>query len=148
MKEFFKNTLEIKIIACMFFTSQVVIYTLIAPFLGEESIHLSLVWQMIFISIILTLLQYVIYVSNILKKVNIWIKIIIHYILLVFIGYILAKIFNWFDLSIGNNFTIALGIFTVCFVSFTGSIALYNKFSGERFNEKLRLYKSSKFDDK
>lgn len=148
MKEFFKNTLEIKIIACMFFTSQVVIYTLIAPFLGEESIHLSLVWQMIFISIILTLLQYVIYVSNILKKVNIWIKIIIHYILLVFIGYILARIFNWFDLSIGNNFTIALSIFTVCFVSFTGSIALYNKFSGERFNEKLRLYKSSKFDDK
>ena len=148
MKEFFKNTLEIKIIACMFFTSQVVIYTLIAPFLGEESIHLSLVWQMIFISIILTLLQYVIYVSNILKKVNIWIKIIIHYILLVFIGYILARIFNWFDLSIGNNFTIALGIFTVCFVSFTGSIALYNKLSGERFNEKLRLYKSSKFDDK
>ncbi|WP_346889621.1 hypothetical protein [Clostridium sp. UBA1056] len=148
MKEFFKNTLEIKIIACMFFTSQVVIYTLIAPFLGEESIHLSLVWQMIFISIILTLLQYVIYVSNILKKVNTWIKIIIHYILLVFIGYILARIFNWFDLSIGNNFTIALSIFTVCFVSFTGSIALYNKFSGERFNEKLRLYKSSKFDDK
>jgi hypothetical protein len=148
MKEFFKNTLEIKIIACMFFTSQVVIYTLIAPFLGEESIHLSLVWQMIFISIILTLLQYVIYVSNILKKVNIWIKIIIHYILLVFIGYILAKIFNWFDLSVGNNFIIALGIFTVCFVSFTGSIALYNKLSGERFNEKLRLYKSSKFDDK
>lgn len=148
MKEFFKKTLEIKIVACMFFTSQVVIYTLIAPFLGEKSIHLSLVWQMIFISIILTLLQYVIYVSNIFMKVNVWIKIIIHYILLVFIGYILARIFNWFDLSIGNNFTIALGIFTVCFVSFTGSIALYNKLSGERFNEKLRLYKSSKFDDK
>jgi len=148
MKEFFKNTLEIKIVGCMFFTSQVVIYTLIAPFLGEKSIHLSLVWQMIFISIILTLLQYVIYVSNIFMKVNVWIKIIIHYILLVFIGYILARIFNWFDLSISNNFTIALGIFTVCFVSFTGSIALYNKLSGERFNEKLRLYKSSKFDDK
>jgi len=148
MKEFFKNTLEIKIIACMFFTAQVVIYTLIAPFLGEESIRLCLIWQMIFISIILTLLQYVIYVSNIFMKVNVWIKIIIHYILLVFIGYILARIFNWFDLSIGNNFTIALGIFTVCFVSFTGSIALYNKLSGERFNEKLRLYKSSKFDDK
>ncbi len=65
MKEFFKNTLEIKIITCMFFTSQVVIYTLIAPFLGEKSIQLSLIWQMIFISIILTLLQYVIYASNI-----------------------------------------------------------------------------------
>jgi len=81
-------------------------------------------------------------------KVNIWSKIIIHYIILVFIGYILARIFNWFDLSVGNNFIIALCIFTVCFVSFTGSIALYNKLSGQRFNEKLRLYKSSKFDDK
>lgn len=148
MKEFFKNTLEIKIITCMFFTSQVVIYTLIAPFLGEKSIHLSLIWQMIFISIILTILQYVIYASNIFMKVKTWIKIIIHYLLLVFIGYILAIIFNWFDLSSGNNFTIALSIFTVCFISFTGSIALYNKVSGERFNEKLKLYKSSKFDDK
>jgi len=145
MKEFFKNTLEIKIITCMFFTSQVVIYTLIAPFLGEKSIQLSLIWQMIFISIILTLLQYVIYASNIFMKVKTWIKIIVHYLLLVFI---LAMIFNWFDLSSGNNFTIALSIFTVCFISFTGSIALYNKVSGERFNEKLKLYKSSKFDDK
>jgi len=109
----------------MFFTSQVVIYTLIAPFLGEKSIHLSLIWQ-----------------------IKTWIKIIIHYLLLVFIGYILAIIFNWFDLSRGNNITIALSIFTVCFISFTGSIALYNKVSGERFNEKLKLYKSSKFDDK
>jgi hypothetical protein len=148
MKEFFKNTLEVKIITCMFFTSQVVIYTLIAPFLGEESIHLNLIWQMIFISIILTLLQYVIYVSNIFMKVKTWIKIAIHYILLVFIGYILAKSFNWFDLSSGNNFTIALSIFTICFISFTGSIALYNKVSGERFNEKLRLYRNSKFDNK
>ncbi len=103
---------------------------------------------MIFISIILTLLQYVIYASNIFIKVKTWIKIIIHYLLLVFIGYILALIFNWFDLSSGNNFTIALSIFTVCFISFTGSIALYNKVSGERFNEKLKLYKSSKFNDK
>jgi len=91
----------------MFFTSQVVIYTLIAPFLGEKSIHLSLIWQMIFISIILTILQYVIYASNIFMKVKTWIKISIHYLLLVFIGYILAIIFNWFDLSSGNNFTIA-----------------------------------------
>jgi len=132
----------------MFFTAQVVIYTLIAPFLGEESIHLSLIWQMIFISIILTLLQYVIYVSNIFMKVKTWIKIGIHYIVLVIIGYILAKSFNWFDLSSGNNFNVALSIFTICFISFTGSIALYNKVSGERFNEKLRLYRSSKFDDK
>jgi len=135
-------------IASIFFTAQVIIYTLIAPFLGEESIHLSLVWQMIFISIILTLLQYVIYTSNIFIKVRTWIKIIIHYILLVVIGYILAKIFNWFDLSNGNNFIIALSIFTVCFISFTCSIALYSKLSGERFNEKLRLYKSSKINDK
>lgn len=147
MKEFLKNALEIKVMACMFFTGQVIIYTLIAPFIGEKSIHLSLIWQMIFISILLTLFQYLLYSSNLFTKLKTWIKVIVHYILLVAIGYVLSRIFNWFDLS-RDNFVIALSVFTVCFVSFTGSIALYNKITGERFNEKLKLYKSSNMNDK
>lgn len=144
MREFFRKNLEIKMVGTMFFASEVIIYTMVAPFLGENSISLNLIWQMIIISIILTLLQYLFYATAAFDKIKIWIKVIIHYILLLILGYGCTKIFNWFDTSNIKNVMLATVIFTVSFVLFAGSIALYNKVAGDQFNEKLRIYKNSR----
>lgn len=144
MKEFFRKNLEIKMVTTMFFTSEVIIYTLIAPFLGVNNISLELIWQMVFIAVILTFLQYLIYVTRVLQNIKTWIKVIIHYILLLILGYGCAKIFNWFDTENIKNIIVSISIFTVSFALFTGSIIMYNKLAGDMFNEKLRIYKNSK----
>lgn len=144
MKEFFRKNLEIKMVTTMFFTSEVIIYTLIAPFLGVNNISLELIWQMVFTAVILTFLQYLIYVTRVLQNIKTWIKVIIHYILLLILGYGCAKIFNWFDTQNIKNIIVSISIFTVSFALFTGSIIMYNKLAGDMFNEKLRIYKNSK----
>lgn len=144
MKEFLKKNLEIKIVATLFFTAQVIVYTLIAPFIGQNSISLFLIWQMVFISIMLTILQYLIYATSICEKMNNGLKIGFHYIILLVFGYFWARGFNWFDVNNINNILISISIFTVCFTAFSGSIAVYNKLTGDKLNEKLRVYKNNK----
>lgn len=144
MKEFFRKNLEFKMVATMFFTSEVIIYTLIAPFIGENNISLELIWQMVFIAVILTFLQYLLYVTRVLQNIKTWIKVIIHYVLLLILGYGCAEIFNWFDTENIKNIIVSILIFTVSFVLFTGSIIMYNKLAGDQFNEKLRIYKNSR----
>lgn len=144
MKAFFINTFEIKKICCLFFSGEVVVYAIIAYFLGLDSISLSLIWQMVLISLILTLLQYGLYTTNCMKKVKNWIKILIHYTLLLGFGAVFARLFNWFDLSDVKLLSIAVLIGTTCFVSISGSIYIYTKLTGEKFNEKLKIYKDLK----
>ena len=45
-------------------------YALIGSFMGINSISFSLIWQMVAISIILTILQYVLYTFNFMSNVK------------------------------------------------------------------------------
>ncbi|MEG1256578.1 hypothetical protein [Clostridium sp.] len=144
MRDLIKNTTEIKIIASVFFTGEAMMYAIMAPFLGIYSISLGLIWQMAFISVILTAIQYIIYTSNLLSHIKTWVKILFHYASLVIIGYLWIKVFKWFDIDNIKNVFVALLVFTAWFLAFTGSIAIYNKSTGEQFNEKLKLYKNLK----
>lgn len=144
MRSFLINSYEIKKLCCLFFSAEVIIYACIAPFIGLNALSLSLIWQMAAISIIMTILQYVIYTFEFMAKVSRGIKVSIHYLLLVGIGYLFASLFKWFDLSNIRYVAIALIIFTVSFVMTAGSIGLYSKLTGEEFNEKLKVYKELK----
>lgn len=144
MKSFFMITFEMKKICCLFFSGEVVVYAMIAYFLGLDNISLALIWQMVFISLILTLLQYGLYTTNCMKKVKNWIKVLVHYTLLLVFGILFAKLFNWFDLSDVKLLSIAILIGTTCFLSISGSIYIYTKLTGEKFNEKLKIYKDLK----
>lgn len=144
MRSFLINGYEIKKLCCLFFSGEVIVYTCVAPFIGQYSISLSLIWQMAVISIIMTILQYVIYTFDFMCKVPRIIKVSIHYLLLVGIGYLFASLFKWFDLSNVKYVLVALAIFTVSFVATVGSIGLYTKLTGEEFNEKLKVYKELK----
>lgn len=99
---------------------------------------------MVVISILMAIMQYAIYTTKFMMKVNVLLKVIIHYILLVALEYGFAKAFNWFDLRNLNNVIIAVSIFSVCFIITVGSIGLYTKLTDERFNEKLKAYKELK----
>ena len=147
MRTFFINSYEIKKLCCLFFAGEVIMYALIGSFMGINSISFSLIWQMAAISIILTMLQYVLYTFNFMSNVKIGIKVLIHYLLLIVLGYGFAKSFNWFDLNNRNNIFIYLTIFTVCFIITAGAIGIYTKLTGERFNEKLKVYKELKKSD-
>lgn len=144
MRKFLIRNLELKIVGSMFFTGEVIVYTFIAPFIGQNNLPVSLIWQMFVIAIILTLLQEGIYFSRVLENVKAYIKIIIHYISLLVLGIVSANVFNWFDITNIKNIIILISILTICFVAFSTSVALYYKITGEELNEKLRLYKVSK----
>lgn len=146
MRTFFINSYEIKKLCCLFFAAEVILYACIAPFIGQDSISLSLIWQMAAISILLTAIQYALYTSNLMMNMNIMIKVIIHYLLLIGLGYLFARIFKWFDLSNFDYVGLAVAIFTGIFIITTMSIGLYTKLTGERFNEKLKVYKDLKMN--
>lgn len=144
LKNFLIKNLEFKIVGTMFFAAEVIIYALIAPFIGKNSLSTSLIWQMFIIAIILTFTQYSIYSSRTLEKISTWIKMLIHYITLLILGFICTIIFSWFDIKNIKNMIIAVLILTACFIIFSISIYLYYRFTGEEFNKRLKLYKSNK----
>lgn len=88
--------------------------------------------------------QYLFYVWDLFGNLSRFKKSTICYFTLMIVGTGFVNIFNWFDLSNMKNIAIALISYTIIFVSMCWVYNLYYKVTGEEYNEKLKLYKSSK----
>lgn len=144
MKELFKFSDDFQCLTGLYFSAEVILYILLAPIWGLSSISFALIWQMLLISVIITIIHYVFYVWDLFESLYKLKKAISYYIILVILGAIFTKLFNWFDLTNIKSLGIALGIFTITFLITYWSFDMYYKVTGEEYNEKLKLYKETK----
>lgn len=143
MKELVKKTTYIKFYVGIFFSSEILLYACLAPLWELKSISLPLIWQMLLIAMIITIIQYIIYTSDIFRKWKTLSKVLFEFILMMVIGYILAIVFKWFDITNIKSNIIYQIIYNSSFWISAYSIYLYNKVTGDDLNRKLKIYKSN-----
>lgn len=144
MKELFVFSTDFKCLTGLYFGAEIILYVLFGPIWGVNSISFALVWQMLLLSLIIAIFQYVFYVWDLFGNLSRFKRSLIYYFTLIVVGTIFINVFDWFDLSSVKNIVISLSIFTVAFVSICFVYNLYYKVTGEEYNEKLKLYKNLK----
>ena len=142
MKNFYNFGYELKSLTGLFFMMIILTYGAVSLFLGNEIMHLELLWEFILLALIISVIQFVLYSEKFLTKVSIKIKVVAHYLILLGILNIFINYFNWTELwGISNRifFMIYTGYFMLVTLNFYG----YKKITGERFNDKLIKYKEN-----
>lgn len=137
MKKFLKFVGELKTWGCLCFTGALCVYMFIDWLFGGEYIRYSLIIQLLAMCGVITLLQYVFFSGQVLKKPSYWLR------LLMFCGLIFcvcggfAWAFGWFPMDNPGAWISFVIIFFAAFVILCLGFEIYFRVLGKRYNEAL-----------
>lgn len=144
MKKQFELIVQFKFVWGLIFTATILLYSFISMFQGKKSMEFVLIWQFVAITMILTLIHYLIFGEFIFKSVSTKHKIVFHFGLCYLLMILSSTILNWIDITslkgIGG-FTI---FYILLYLSICFSLYMYYKITGEQLNNKLAKYKEQK----
>jgi hypothetical protein len=144
MKKFMEITVQFKFVWGLFFTAAIMIYTTISMILGNTSMDLITVWQLVGVTMIVTFYHYLFFGELILTSIGLKTKVIIHCVLcyITLLGF--SHLFNWVNALKYNE----LAIFTVSYIflylACIHSFYVYYKATGEELNNRLTAYKQKR----
>jgi hypothetical protein len=144
MKKFMEITVQFKFVWGLFFTAAIMIYTTISMILGNTSMDLITVWQLVGVTMLFTLYHYLFFGELILTSIGLKTKVIIHCALcyITLLGF--SQLFNWVNALKYNE----LAIFTVSYIflylAAIHSFYVYYKATGEELNNRLTAYKQKR----
>ena len=144
MKKFLKFVGELKNWGCMSFTGAICIYMFIDWLTGGESIRYTLIVQMLALCGIITLLQYVFFSGQVLKKPSYWLRLFIFLGLVLGVCGIFAWAFHWFPLDNPGAWISFLVIFFTAFVVLCLGFEIYFRVLGKKYDEALGRKKKEK----
>ena len=144
MEKIMKNILELKLAWGLFFAAEIIVYSIVILILGKDYIEITRVFQLAIIAFILVIVQGLLYTNNYFSNLNNKLKLFVNYLLLLFLGIVFELIFDWFTFRNMNEIFIIISWFTLLYIGCMTSIGIYNKLSGEKLNEKLKIYKKHK----
>lgn len=144
MKKAMEVLVQFKFVWGLFFAATVIIYTIINMLLGNTSMELIVIWQLFLLSIVLALIQYLVFGEFVLTDFSLKKKIFIHFPLCYFIILMFMYIFNWisfYNLSLLAKYT---GAYLFIYLTLINSLYMYYKVTGEELNSRLAIYKQNK----
>lgn len=137
MKKFLKFVGELKSWGCLSFTGTLCIYMGIDWALGGEYIRYTLVVQLLAMCGIITLLQYVFFSGQVLKRLSYWLRLVIFCGLIYGVCSGFAWAFGWFPMGdLGAWFSFLI-IFFVAFVVLCLGFEIYFRAIGKKYDEAL-----------
>lgn len=143
MKKFVEFTVQFKFVWGLFFTAAMLLYTMISMVFGVKSMEFTVVWQFVFITLILTFFHYLIFGELILSSAKTKYKVMIHFILC----YVTLFIWGIFLNCVNISKVISVTIFTIGYIILYSlcmlSFYIYYKSTGEELNNKLTAYKQN-----
>lgn len=144
MKKAMEFLLQFKVVWGLFFAATVIIYTIVNMLLGNTSMEFIVIWQLFLLSIVLVVIQYLIFGEFMLTKLSLKQKFFIHFILCYFTILIFIITYEWMDY---RNLSY-LGLYSTAYILFylgiLNSLYWYNKATGEELNSKLAIYKQKR----
>lgn len=142
MKNLARISCELQGLISLIFMGMIMTYGFVCLYTGNESMSLSLMWEFVLLSSIYGVIHSVIYSDLILKNSSIAVKLINYFIISVIVLIVFIFAFDWVALW-GISFTAMIIIYVLYFFSGAYGFYLYEKITGERFNEKLVSYKKN-----
>lgn len=140
MKKVMEIVTAIKGMASLVFTGLAFIGLAVWSIRGEAVVGVSLVWQLMAISVIAAVLQFVVFSTALLKKAPLALRYILFIIPMyaVISGFALG--FGWFPVY-GKSWLIFSAIFVVIFLGMLAGFEIYFYISGSRYTKGLADYR-------
>lgn len=137
MKKFLHFVAELKSWGCLSFTGALCIYVAIDWICGGESMRYTLIVQMLAMCGVITLLQYVFFSGQVLKKPSYWLRLLVFCGLLFLVCSGFAWTFHWFPMGSAGAWLTFAGIFFAAFVILCLGFEVYFRALGKRYDEAL-----------
>jgi hypothetical protein len=144
LKRFMEITVQFKFVWGIFFTAAIIIYTTASMVLGNKYMDLIVVWQLVGLTMVITLYHYLFFGELILNSLGIKLKVIIHSILCYITLLIACELFNWLDAMKLKELAIFTGIYIFSYLACIYSFYIYYKSTGEELNQRLTAYKQNR----
>ena len=148
MKRFIKGIVEWKSYACMMFTGAVCVYGVIAWGMGETTVRLGLLLQLLVVSLIGTLIQGIAFSEDWLIRNMAYAKRMILFVALflpALTGF--ALLFRWFPTDRALSWGIFLLIFLAIFLAMVAGFELVFQITGKKYSGLLGQYKKKKGEE-
>jgi hypothetical protein len=144
MKKFVEITVQFKFVWGLFFSASLLLYTTISMILGNSSMELIVVWQLVAITLLLTFFHYLFFGELILTSLSMKLKVIIHSVLCYLTILLLFCLFSWIKLSNPSDLSIFTGGYIFLYFCCISSFYIYYKITGEELNDRLTAYKEKR----
>lgn len=144
MKKFMELTVQMKLVWSIFFAGAMLIYVIISMIAGNSTMELITVWQLVGLTLVITIIHYLFFGEIILISLNTKYKILIHSILCYVLLLFSSHYFNWINMYKTNDFLIFTFSYIFMYLACMFSFYIYYKSTGEELNKKLTDYKQKK----
>ena len=144
MKKFVEITVQFKFVWGLFFSAALLLYTTISMVLGNSSMELIVVWQIVAITLLLTFFHYLFFGELILTSLSIKLRMIIHSILCYLTILLTFCLFSWIKLSELSDLSIFTGAYIFVYLSCILAFYIYYKVAGEELNDRLTANKEKR----
>ena len=140
MKRTIQIIAAIKTIAMFAFTGGIMLSVFASMLLGRDSISLSSIWQIIFLSLIYGSLQLAAFSETMLGRMRTTGRMTLLGLSMLAILSAFALIFEWFPVQIPANWLIFAGLYVVVFFGAALAFRIVFRLGGIKYNELLIAY--------
>ena len=137
MKKFLRFVGELKNWGCLCFTGALCIYMFIDWLYGGEYIRYTLIVQLLAMCGVITLLQYVFFSGQVLKKPSYWLRMLIFCGLIFVVCGCSAWAFRWFPMDNLGAWVSFIVIFFAAFVVLSLGFEIYFRVLGKKYDAAL-----------
>jgi hypothetical protein len=139
-KKAMEFTVMFKTMLGLFFSAGIIIYVVFGFMMGVREISFEMVGQIFFLSIFVTVLQYLLWTEDNKVKLSLVSKLLLQYVLLALVLLGMSQWFEWFDLE-SKMFYQMLILYHVIYGGAIFGFSIYFKVLGMRFNQKMLHYR-------
>lgn len=144
MNKFTKSIVTISKNTCIIFTLYILCILIVNIITDKNLISNTIVIQSFILSLSATIIQWFAFSEVVIKKLKYAYRNIIFIIPFFIILCIFAYFGNWFNSSHFFNWIIFITVFIVAYILTAIFFLIYFKFTKQKYNNKLKQYKSSK----
>ncbi|KZE64832.1 hypothetical protein AWM68_09250 [Fictibacillus phosphorivorans] len=131
---------DFKMMMSLFFSAGIIIYVVFGYMMGVGEISFELIVQIFFLSILVTVFQYLFWNEESTIKLSGLAKVCIQYILLGIVLLGMSQVFQWFSVG-SDTFYNMLILYHVIYVGAIFGFSIYFKVLGMKFNQKMLKFK-------
>jgi len=142
MKKVIQIITAIKTIAMFASTGGLMLSVFVSMFLGRDSIPISHIWQIVFLSLIYGSLQFITFSENALRSMSTFGRMALLGLSMLAVLAAFALIFGWFPAQNPLNWLIFAGLYSAVFFIAVLVFRLAFRLGGMRYNELLIAYKA------
>lgn len=135
---------QFKMVWGLFFASTVIIYTIVNMLLGNTSMEFVVIWQLFLLSIVLVVIQYIVFGEFMLTKLSLKQKFLIHFTLCYFTILTFIIAYGWMHYRNFSSLGLYSAVYALFYLAILNSLRWYNKATGEELNSKLAIYKQKR----